>query len=88
MHLAPREIDKLVLHGAGTLAQKRLARGVKLNVPEAIALGASLEVMARDAAKMRQGGPVIFARANEGTGIDAIAAHVLHAREHALDVTA
>ena len=42
MHLAPREIDKLVLHGAGTLAQKRLARGVKLNVPEAIALLATV----------------------------------------------
>src|SRR5579863_8502082 len=38
MHLAPREIDKLVLHGAGVLAQKRLARGLRLNVPEAVAL--------------------------------------------------
>jgi urease subunit gamma/beta len=38
MHLSPREIDKLVLHGAGVLAQKRLARGLRLNHPEAIAL--------------------------------------------------
>jgi urease subunit gamma/beta len=38
MHLAPRDLDKLVLHGAGVLAQKRLARGVRLNHPEAIAL--------------------------------------------------
>ena len=38
MHLVPREIDKLILHGAGFLAQKRLARGLRLNVPEATAL--------------------------------------------------
>jgi urease subunit gamma/beta len=38
MHLAPREIDKLILHGAGFLAQKRLARGLRLNYPESIAL--------------------------------------------------
>jgi urease subunit gamma/beta len=38
MRLAPREIDKLVLHQAGVLAQKRLARGVRLNYPEAVAL--------------------------------------------------
>lgn len=38
MHLAPRDLDKLVLHQAGSLAQKRLARGTKLNHPEAVAL--------------------------------------------------
>lgn len=38
MHLSPREVDKLVLHGAGFLAQKRLARGLRLNHPEAVAL--------------------------------------------------
>src|SRR5271154_324452 len=38
MHLAPRDIDKLLLHGAGVLAQKRLARGVRLNYPESVAL--------------------------------------------------
>lgn len=38
MHLTPREIDKLLLHQAGFLAQKRLARGVRLNYPEAVAL--------------------------------------------------
>ena len=38
MHLTPREIDKLVLHQAGVLAQKRLARGLRLNYPEAVAL--------------------------------------------------
>jgi urease subunit gamma/beta len=38
MHLAPRDLDKLVLHSAGVLAQKRLARGLRLNYPEAVAL--------------------------------------------------
>ena len=38
MHLSPREIDKLTLHAAGFLAQKRLARGLRLNHPEAVAL--------------------------------------------------
>jgi urease subunit gamma/beta len=38
MHLTPRELDKLVLHQAGFVAQKRLARGLRLNYPEAVAL--------------------------------------------------
>ena len=38
MHLSPREVDKLLLHNAGVLAQKRLARGLRLNYPEAVAL--------------------------------------------------
>ena len=42
MHLSPRELDKLTLHQAGSLAQKRLARGVKLNHPEAVALIATV----------------------------------------------
>jgi urease subunit gamma/beta len=36
--LSPQEVDKLTLHQAGFLAQKRLARGVRLNHPEAVAL--------------------------------------------------
>src|SRR3984957_8259170 len=38
MHLTPHEIEKLMLHNAGFLAQKRLARGTRLNHPEAVAL--------------------------------------------------
>ena len=38
MHLSPRELDKLTLHSAGFLAQKRLARGLRLNHPESVAL--------------------------------------------------
>ncbi|HQX49404.1 MAG TPA: urease subunit beta [Planctomycetaceae bacterium] len=42
MHLIPREVDKLLLHQAGFLAQKRLARGLRLNYPEATALIAAV----------------------------------------------
>ncbi|MBI2946773.1 MAG: urease subunit gamma [Verrucomicrobia bacterium] len=42
MHLSPREIEKLMLHNAGFLAQKRLARGLRLNHPEAVALIAAV----------------------------------------------
>lgn len=41
MRLSPREIEKLILHNAGFLAQKRYARGLKLNYVEAVALIAS-----------------------------------------------
>jgi urease subunit gamma/beta len=49
MHLTPQETDKLALHQAGFLAQKRLARGLRLNYPEAVALiGAQTLEMIRD----------------------------------------
>ncbi|KAG4387577.1 hypothetical protein AAZX31_11G253500 [Glycine max] len=38
MKLSPREIEKLDLHNAGYLAQKRLARGLRLNYVETVAL--------------------------------------------------
>ena len=38
MNLTPREKDKLLIAMAAEVARKRLARGVKLNHPEAMAL--------------------------------------------------
>jgi urease subunit gamma len=38
MHLTPRETEKLLIVVAGDLAQRRRARGLKLNYPETIAL--------------------------------------------------
>ena len=38
MDLSPREKDKLLIFTAGLLAERRLARGLKLNYPEAVAL--------------------------------------------------
>ncbi|KAJ2158282.1 Urease [Coemansia sp. RSA 552] len=42
MRLLPRELDRLVLNQAGQLAQRRLARGVRLNGTEATALVATV----------------------------------------------
>ncbi|HIA47263.1 MAG TPA: urease subunit beta [Candidatus Hydrogenedentes bacterium] len=38
MRLSPKEIEKIVLHNAGFIAQKRLWRGLRLNYPESMAL--------------------------------------------------
>ena len=64
MNLSPREKDKLLVAMAAEVARKRLARGVKLNYPEAIALISDYVVEgARDgrsvADLMRDGATVI-----------------------------
>nr|AAA25667.1 urease subunit A [Proteus mirabilis] len=38
MELTPREKDKLLLFTAGLVAERRLAKGLKLNYPERVAL--------------------------------------------------
>ena len=38
MDLTPREKDKLLIFTASLLAERRLARGLKLNHPESVAL--------------------------------------------------
>jgi urease subunit gamma len=38
MHLTPREREKLIIVVAADLARRRMARGLKLNYPEAVAL--------------------------------------------------
>ncbi|NMZ04004.1 urease subunit gamma [Pseudomonas proteolytica] len=49
MDLTPREKDKLLIFTAGLVAERRLARGVKLNYPETIAyISAALLEGARD----------------------------------------
>ena len=49
MDLTPREKDKMMIFTAGLLAERRLARGVKLNYPETIAfISAALLEGARD----------------------------------------
>lgn len=49
MELSPREKDKLLLFTAGLLAERRLARGLKLNYPESVAyLSAAILEAARD----------------------------------------
>ncbi|HJO36696.1 MAG: urease subunit gamma [Pseudomonadota bacterium] len=49
MELTPREKDKLLLFTAALLAERRLARGLQLNYPEAVAyLSAAILEGARD----------------------------------------
>ena len=49
MELTPREKDKLLLFTAALLAERRLARGLKLNYPEAVAyVSAAILEGARD----------------------------------------
>lgn len=79
MHLLPRERDKLLLHQAGSLAQKRLARGLKLNQTEATALIASvLQERIRDGehsvAELMQHGKTLLGRCHVLPGV----AELLH----------
>jgi urease subunit gamma/beta len=73
MHLTPREIDKLLLHQAGFLAQKRLARGVRLNYPESVALIATqtLEFIrdGRSVAELMDLGRQLLGRADVADGV-------------------
>jgi urease subunit gamma len=49
MELTPREKDKLLIFTAALLAERRLARGLKLNYPESVALiSAAIMEGARD----------------------------------------
>ncbi len=80
MHLAPRELDKLLLHGAGFLAQKRLARGLRLSYPEAVALLATqlLELIrdGRRVAELMDLGRRILGHAQVLDGVPALIAEV------------
>ena len=66
MQLSPREKDKLLIAMAAEVARKRLARGVKLNHPEAIALICDAVVEGardgRSVADMMQYGATIITR--------------------------
>ena len=55
MELTPREKDKLLIFTAALLAERRKARGLKLNVPEAVALiSAAIMEGARDGKTVAQ----------------------------------
>ncbi|GLU57072.1 urease subunit gamma [Dyadobacter frigoris] len=73
MHLSPREQEKLLLFLAGELAEKRKARGLKLNYPESIALISSrLQEEARDGksvAELMQYGAEILLREDVMDGV-------------------
>lgn len=80
MHLSPRDIDKLLLHNSGFLAQKRLARGVRLNYPESIALiaGQIMEFIrdGRRVAELMDLGRRLLGRRQVMTGVPEMVAEV------------
>jgi len=73
MNLTPREKDKLLLFTASLLAERRKARGLKLNYPEAIALiSAAIMEGARDGrsvAELMSEGRHVLTRADVMDGI-------------------
>ncbi|MES3022326.1 MAG: urease subunit gamma [Pseudomonadota bacterium] len=73
MDLTPREKDKLLIFTAGLLAERRRARGLKLNYPEAVALiSAAIMEGARDGksvAELMSEGAQILSRADVMDGI-------------------
>jgi urease subunit gamma/beta len=80
MRLSPRDLDKLLLHQAGALAQKRLARGVRLNYPEAVALIATqlLELIrdGRPVAELMDLGRTILGRRQVMDGVPELVTEV------------
>ena len=73
MDLTPREKDKLLLFTAALLAERRRARGVKLNYPEAIALiSAAILEGARDGrsvAELMEAGRQVLSRDDVMPGV-------------------
>ncbi len=73
MELPPREKDKLLIFTAGLLAERRKARGLKLNYPESVALiSAAILEGARDGrsvAELMSYGRTILTRADVMEGI-------------------
>ena len=73
MDLTPREKDKLLIFTAALLAERRKARGVKLNYPEAVAfISAAIMEGARDGrsvAELMDYGTTLLTRADVMDGI-------------------
>jgi urease subunit gamma len=73
MDLSPREKDKMLIFTAGLVAERRKARGLKLNHPEAIALiSAAVLEGARDGrtvAELMSFGTTILSRADVMEGV-------------------
>ena len=80
MDLTPREKDKLLLFTASLLAERRKARGLKLNVPEAIALiSAAIMEGARDGktvAQLMSEGKTVLGRDDVMEGVPEIVSEI------------
>jgi urease subunit gamma len=73
MELTPREKDKLLIFTASLVAERRKARGLKLNYPEAVAfISAAIMEGARDGrtvAELMSYGTTLLSRADVMDGI-------------------
>jgi urease subunit gamma len=73
MELTPREKDKLLIFTAGLVAERRRARGLKLNYPEAVAyISAAILEGARDGrsvAELMHYGTTLLTRADVMDGV-------------------
>jgi urease subunit gamma len=73
MELSPREKDKLLVFTAALLAERRKARGLRLNYPEAVAyISAAILEGARDGrsvAELMSYGTTLLARADVMDGV-------------------
>ena len=73
MELSPREKDKLLIFTAGLVAERRKARGLKLNYPEAVAfISAAILEGARDGrtvAELMHYGSTLLTRADVMEGV-------------------
>ncbi|MEI6358381.1 MAG: GTP-binding protein, partial [Verrucomicrobiota bacterium] len=76
--------DKIPRKGGPGITQSDLLVINKTDL--AAAVGADLEVMARDSKKMRGNGPFLFAQVRNGVGVEEIVDHILHAWQHATGV--
>ncbi len=73
--------DKIPRKGGPGITQADLLVINKTDI--AAAIGADLDVMARDSKKMRGDGPFVFAQVKHGVAMEEIVAHVIHAWQHA-----
>jgi len=76
--------DKIPRKGGPGITQSDLLVINKTDLAPAV--GADLDVMARDSRRMRGPGPFLFAQVKHGIGVAEIAAHIIHASQHAAGV--
>lgn len=86
MELTPREKDKLLLFTAALVAERRLARGLKLNYPEAVALiSAFIMEGARDGnsvAALMEEGRHVLSRSQVMEGVPEMIPERIQGRSH------
>ncbi len=80
MELTPREKDKLLLFTAALVAERRLARGLRLNYPEAVAyISAAIVEGARDGrnvAELMSKGTTLLERSQVMEGVAEMIAEI------------